>query len=83
MDKLYTTEDVSKMYGVSVYTVTQYWNKKGLKHIRGAGKGYLYKKQWIENFLEEEADRNIEKIEVINISKPKINCKKRNIQFVV
>lgn len=57
---LYTAEEIAERYGgknknITPYTVTQQWVKKGLKHIRGKGKAYLFKIEWVEQFLEEQA----------------------------
>lgn len=84
MEKLYTSEEIAEIYGVSSYTVTNNWGKKGLKRIRGAGNSYLYKKEWVEEYLENQATSNKSEVEVISISRPNINkCKRKNVQFVV
>lgn len=80
MDKLYTTKEISDMYNIPQYTITQNWLKKGLKHIRGAKNSYLYKKQWIEDFLEEQVHNS--RLEII-VPKVKVSrCKRGNIQYV-
>lgn len=55
--ELYTTQQIAEMYSgkegnITSYMITQNWIPKGLKHIRGKGKGFLFKKEWIEEFLE-------------------------------
>lgn len=77
MQGLYTSKEISEIYRVPKYTVTQYWIPKGLKHIRGNKKSYLFKIEWVENFLEENA------IEVSTCNKSKkvhirTNNKKEN-----
>lgn len=82
---LYTAEEISEKYGgknknITPYTVTQQWVKKGLKHIRGKGKTFLFKIEWVEQFLEEQA---IEKQEEdsdtkFNINKAKTRKRARN-----
>lgn len=54
MEKLYTGKEIASMYGVTPYTVSNYWVKKGLKHIRGSGNSFLYKKEWIEEYIESQ-----------------------------
>lgn len=54
---LYTTTEIAEMYGgkqknVTPYMITHTWIPKGLKFIKGKRKGYLFKKEWVEEFLE-------------------------------
>ena len=54
---LYTTKEIAEMYGgeqknVTPYMITHTWIPNGLKCVRGKGKGYLFKKEWIEEYLE-------------------------------
>lgn len=54
---LYSTKEIAEMYGganknVTPYTITQTWIPLGLKHIRGKANSYLFKKEWVEEFLE-------------------------------
>lgn len=56
---LYTAKQIAEIYGgnsrnITTYTVTQQWIKKGLKHIRGKGNSYLFKIEWVEEFLEKQ-----------------------------
>ena len=83
IELLYTAEEIAEKYGgknknITTYTVTQQWVKKGLKHIRGKGKAYLFKIEWVEQFLEEQAiiDQDKDKNAKFNISKNK-NTSKR------
>ncbi len=60
---LYTTEQISKMYSgeeknITPYMITHTWIQNGLKHIRGKGKGYLFKKEWVEEYIENQAIEN-------------------------
>lgn len=71
MQGLYTTKEISKMYRVPTYTVTQNWIPKGLKYMRGKKNGYLFKIEWIEEFLENNA--------IITISDKKNNIKSKTI----
>ena len=57
---LYTTEQIAQMYSgedknITPYMITHTWIPNGLKHIRGKGKSYLYKTEWIEEYLEGQA----------------------------
>lgn len=54
---LYTTKEIADMYGgegknVTPYMITHTWIPNGLKHVRGKGQGFLYKKEWIDEYLE-------------------------------
>lgn len=81
---LYTAEEIAKKYGgenknITSYTVTQQWVKKGLKHIRGKGKSYLFKIEWVEEFLEQQADISIQhknNNQKFNFNKSKIHNKR-------
>lgn len=57
--KLYTSKEISNIYNVPIYTITHSWIPKGLKKIRGKGKGYLFKTVWVDEYLENEAEQNI------------------------
>jgi hypothetical protein len=52
---LYTTKQIADLYGVSTYKVTQNWCKHGLKHTPE----FEYKKEWVDEFLEELAVQNV------------------------
>ena len=54
--KLYTSKEISTIYNVPIYTITHSWIPKGLKRIRGTKKGYLFKLEWIDEYLENEAE---------------------------
>ena len=54
---LYTTKEIAEMYGgkqknVTPYMITHTWIPCGLKYTKGKGKGYLFKKEWVEEYLE-------------------------------
>lgn len=54
---LYTTKEIAEMYGgkqknVTPYMITHTWIPNGLKYAKGKGRGYLFKKEWIEEYLE-------------------------------
>lgn len=54
---LYTTTEIAEMYGgnqknVTPYMITHTWIPNGLKYIKGKRKGFLFKKEWVDEFLE-------------------------------
>lgn len=54
---LYTTKEIADMYGgeqknVTPYMITHTWIPNGLKYAKGKGRGYLFKKEWVEEYLE-------------------------------
>lgn len=54
---LYTTKEIADMYGgeqknVTPYMITHTWIPNGLKYIRGKKTGFLFKKEWVEAYLE-------------------------------
>lgn len=58
---LYTTKQIAEMLSgeennITPYIITHNWIPKGLKHIRGKGTGFLYKKEWVEEFIEQQAE---------------------------
>lgn len=72
MDKLYTTQQITEIYSnITPSTITEIWIPKGLKHIRGKRKGYLYKLKWVDEFIEQMANEQIESVD-IKLSKSKI-----------
>ena len=61
---LYTTKEIAQMYGgeqqnITPYMITHTWVPRGLKHVRGKRNVYLFKKEWVEDFLEKTSS-NIE-----------------------
>lgn len=57
---LYTTQQIAQMYSgengnITPIMITRTWNYEGLKHIKGKGNGFLYKKEWVDEFLENKA----------------------------
>lgn len=71
---LYTTKEIANMYGhnVTPYMITHTWIPNGLKHIRGKGQSFLYKKEWVDEYLEEQT--------IIDI-KQKTTTIKRNSKY--
>lgn len=83
-DRLYTSEEIAERYNVSPYTITQNWIKKGLKHMKGRGKGFLYKKEWIDEYIENQIMQNTIDDENVKIKKFKSSRnKKLKVNYVV
>lgn len=83
--RLYTAEEIAKIYNVTKYTVTQNWSKKGLKHIRGKKKSFLYRLEWVEEYIEQaimQKAENIDNVKKINFKKS-VSSKNKKIQYVV
>ncbi|MBR0491956.1 MAG: hypothetical protein IJJ82_07955 [Clostridia bacterium] len=62
--KLYTAKQISEeeIYGpksqITPYKITQNWVKNGLKFVRGTRKEMLFKLEWIDEFLDKQANQN-------------------------
>ena len=72
---LYTTKEIAEIYGgekqnVTPYMITHTWIPNGLKKIKGKGNGYLFKKEWVEQYIEEQTQRE-------EVTKNNVNIKKR------
>lgn len=83
---LYTTKQIAEMYSsseneITPYMITHTWIPQGLKHIRGKGKGFLYKKEWIDEFLEMQAIVNMKQQNSIRIHRKLL--KSENVMKVV
>lgn len=84
---LYTTQEIAEIYSspqnkITPYVITQTWIKNGLKCIRGKGKGYLFKKEWVEDYLENQATSKVKKIEQHSTYKKRNNLKKQNVLLI-
>ena len=81
---LYTTQEIADRYGgeqknVTPYMITHTWIPNGLKFVKGKGSGYLYKIEWVEEYLENQAQIPKEKSSrIININKKNRKICKRN-----
>lgn len=83
--RFYTTEEIAKIYNVAPYTVTQNWVKKGLKHFRGKKNSYLYKLEWVDEYIEQaimQKTDNICDVKKINFKKS-TSSRSKKIQYVV
>lgn len=75
---LYSTKEIAEMYGgenknVTPYTITQTWIPLGLKHIRGKANSYLFKKEWVEEFLETQIIIKENKQKTLKIRRQSVN----------
>lgn len=80
--KLYATNEIAEMYGVSSATITNNWCCKGLKFLKGEHH-FLFKLEWIDEFLEIEgqrqADLKMDKSLKKNKKIENVNCKTANL----
>ena len=72
---LYTTKQIAELYGgeeknVTPYMITHTWIPNGLKHIRGKGQSFLYRKEWVDEYLEEQT--------IIDIKQKKMPIRRNN-----
>ncbi len=75
---LYSTKEIAEMYGgenrnITPYTITQTWIPLGLKHIRGKANSYLFKKEWVEEFLETQIIIKENKQKTLKIRRQSVN----------
>lgn len=87
MRLLYTTEQIAQMYSgqtnnVTPYMITHTWIPNGLRHVNGKGKGYLYKKEWVEEYLENQATINETQNKNFNIKKGKTKIANQNCYVI-
>lgn len=85
MEKLYTGKQIAEMYGVSPYTVANNWAKNGLKHIRGPGNSFLYRINWVEEYIQSQIIENDQKYEteIVKINKIRKTNRSENKYIVV
>lgn len=84
---LYTTKEIAEMYSspqnkITPYMITQTWIKNGLKYIRGKGKGYLFKQEWVEEYIEGQAISRTTLVEQHSRYKKRNSLKKGNVLLV-
>lgn len=77
---LFTTKEIAEIYGgenknVTPYMITHTWIPKGLKYIRGKGNSFLFKREWVEQYIEEQTiirENNNSKIKNIKMGTKRI-----------
>lgn len=82
-DTLYTTKEISKKYKVSPYMIIHTWVKNGLKHFKGGRNSFLYKLEWVEEYVNNNTIQLNKNLNDINIKKVNINKKKKCNTMVV
>lgn len=55
MSELLTTREISKIYKVSEYTITQIWIPRGLKHF--PSRPFKFRLEWVEEFIEQQMEK--------------------------
>ncbi len=77
---LYTAKEIAEKYSTETIKITENnvwkWSTKGLKHVRGPHNRFLYKTEWVDNFLEEQAEKNANKNMVTDFEIKNIRTKK-------
>lgn len=72
---LYTGKQIAEQYSTEEVEITEStirrWANNGLKHIKGKNGKFLYKKEWVEDYIEIEAERemNLQTLEEITPKK--------------
>lgn len=84
MKMFYSGKEIAERYSTETIKLTETnirnWTKKGMKHIIGPHNLFLYKIEWVEEFIERQAELNSknEKIETFT-KKEKINRNRKII----
>ena len=62
---LHTGKEIVEKYSTEKAKITENtvrrWANNGLKHIRGRNGEYLYKYEWVDEYIELEAEKTIQK----------------------
>lgn len=87
MELLYTTEQIAEMYSgkennITPYMITHTWIPNGLRHIKGKGHGYLYKREWVEEYLDGQATIHKTQNKNFNIKKGKTKTANQNCYVI-
>lgn len=74
---LYTTKQIAEMYGgekqnVTPYMITHTWVPNGLKHVKGKGQSFLYKKEWVDEYLETQIIVNFKENKTMKFNKTRL-----------
>ena len=81
MEKLLTTKEVAKIFGVTERTITQKFIKEGLKYFPVGGKDYRFDMKDIEEFVELKKELAENKTTHENPIRNKVKCKKLNMDY--
>lgn len=83
---LYTGKEIAEKYSTEAIRLTESnirkWANKGLKHINGPHNRFLYKIEWVENFIEQQAEDNVHQTYVTDFEiNNKTNKKMKRYDF--
>lgn len=81
MEKLLTTKEVAKIFGVTERTVTQKFIKEGLKYFPVGSKDYRFSIKDIEEFVDLKKELAESKVVEVNHIKKKVRNKTINIDY--
>lgn len=81
MEKLLTTKEVSKIFGVTERTITQKFIKEGLKHFPIGSKDFRFSIKDIEEFIELKKELAENKVIEINPINKRARSKSINIDY--
>ncbi len=81
--RLYTTKQIAEIYNVSPCTITQNWIKQGLRHKRGPRNSYVYRLEWVDEFIEETSIVRTDEQNECSFKVRKTKNSNKKIQFVV
>ena len=80
---LYTGKQIAERFSTDEVLLTENnirkWANKGLKHLRGPHNTFLYKIEWVEEFIEVQANESINNLKVKNFVIQSNNKKKKKI----
>lgn len=79
--KILTTKEVANIFQVSEKTVTQKFNKQGLKYIKIGSKDYRYLEEDVEEFARNKTKS--ETTEIIAYTKPKKHISKGTMNSII
>lgn len=85
----YTGKEIAEKFSTDTIKLKESnirnWANRGLKHIRGPHNTFMYKLDWVEKFIEEQAEKNINDLKVQNFlvqNIPKRNKKINKCDYI-
>lgn len=70
----YTGKEIAEQYSTKEVEITENtvrrWANNGLKHMTGKKGIYLYRKEWVEEYIENEAEKKVN-LQTLSEIKPK------------
>lgn len=83
---LYTGKEIAKKYSTETIRITENnirnWTRKGLKHVSGPHNQFLYKEEWVEEYLENQALENVNKTEIYDFEIKHKNEKRKKLKKI-